>query len=273
MSMPSNTNTPFAAPASNKTEFIIRGLENLGAFTDRRSDEDGECSICKECYQVWPHFAVRIKSCRHVFGRGCLLRHVASNAAMRDRCPLCRTELFVLSAAEVLSDRISRRAGEREDDNDDDDDDDDSEPRWLDSHEQRGPVVDSRQPNIQRVSTFSSAPRITSSDALHPPRPPPAIPPAPSSLGFHPLSYVGTLPNPPPHQGARNAPAPPPSMPFTQPGPRRRTLRDIVEEMNDLSRVARTSSRYEDSRTPQVRLEMVAIRLDVLRQDLEQLLG
>lgn len=272
MSLPSSTNTPFATPAGNKTEFIIRGLENLGAFTDRRSDEDGECSICKECYQVWPHFAVRIKSCRHVFGRACLIRHVASNVATRNRCPLCRTELFVLSAAEVLSDRISRRAEEWED-NHDDDNNDDSEPRWVESHGQRGLVVDSHQRNIQRVSTFSTAPRITSGDALYPPRPPPPIPPAPSSLGFHPLSWVGDLPNPPPNQGARNAPVPPRPVPFTQPGPRRRTLRDIVEEMNDLSRVARTSSRYEDSRTPQVRLEMVAIRLDVLRQDLERLLG
>lgn len=87
-------------PAKDKNEFTRTHLLPVS----HGSDGDRECPICADSYvdPILENFQnkvpVRIANCGHVFCHSCLLRMIESDAESRNRCPLCRTVLFHLTA-------------------------------------------------------------------------------------------------------------------------------------------------------------------------------
>lgn len=76
---------------------------------------DHECAICQEMCRPGGHCAFQFKRCGHIFGLDCIEQLVNGNTASRNRCPLCRDELFVISAEELEEAELGRLADEEED--------------------------------------------------------------------------------------------------------------------------------------------------------------
>lgn len=151
-----NINSDQVPPASNKDEFLSTRVRVALV------EDDDECPICKGVYAEAnesgvPHESpVELQGCKHVLGRARLERIINGNAESRNRCPLCRDVLFVLTEEERREAFHQRLAEEddEEDTNEEDEFDDESGDGDSDASEVENLIAqrtDSQERIIERL--------------------------------------------------------------------------------------------------------------------------
>lgn len=130
LSGPPNLNTPCDIMAQTPTllpasaaAFMETGIAVVDVGT--LADEDKTCAICYVDYESSDEseIAVKINVCGHVFGNGCLERHVTGTRKSCQECPLCRTRLFGVierehSVEEMTEEELFARIDELEGESD-----------------------------------------------------------------------------------------------------------------------------------------------------------
>lgn len=128
-------------PAISKDEFL-RTRVSVATVKD-----DDECPICKGIYaevnglHIANESPVELRGCKHVLGRACLERIVNGNAVSRNRCPMCRDELFILTAEEQHEAFLRRMAEEEDEEDPDLEDDFSDEPEGSHSEASEGATL------------------------------------------------------------------------------------------------------------------------------------